>query len=201
MYLMGLNCALKIVKIVIFKMYFNAIKTGKRNSDQTHIYSMSLCPAPPPPTSTYTHQWFLFLCRSRTPAPRGALQTSLPFLLGLSLLPAPSHSSPASLTPSSSSMLDTSPPLCSALAVPQPGMFSPDSHRALPATSKAHANPTSSESCSNDPMEPCPSTHPELPACFILLYFFFFSSYQFQTYWIMYSSYISLTDPFHRNWI
>lgn len=184
MYLMGLNCALKIVKIVIFKMYFNAIKTGKRNSDQTHIYSMSLCPAPP---NIHLH----------SPMVPVSVQTQNPCTPR-----GPTDQSPASLTPSSSSMLDTSPPLCSTLAVPQPGMFSPDSRRALPATSKAHANPTSSESCSNDPMEPCPSTHSELPACFILLYFFFFwSSYQFQTYWIMYSSYISLTDPFHRNWI
>lgn len=168
MYLMGLNCTLKIVKIVIFKVCFNTIQTGQCNSDQTHICSMPLCPAPQHlPALTKGS------CLCANPAllhpNRGALQTSLPFLLGPITSPCP-HSLQSSLAPSSSSMLDTFPPLCPALAVPQPGMLSPDIHRALPATSDAHANPTSSESCSNDPMESCSSAHPELPACFALLY-------------------------------
>lgn len=127
---------------------------------------------PRPPASTHTHQGFLSLCKSSTPAPqpRGPTdQSPFPFRSHHFSLPPLTPVQPHWL-PVHQACWTPFPPLCSALAVPQPGMLSPDIHRALPATSDTHTNPTYSESCSNDPMESCPSAHPELPACFALLY-------------------------------
>lgn len=96
-------------------MDFNTMKTGKCNSDQAHTFAQGLCA--PPPTSTHTHQWFLYLCKSSNSVPIGALQTSLPFILGLITSPCP-QSLHSSLT--DSSMLRTFPLLCFAWnALPQ----------------------------------------------------------------------------------
>lgn len=117
------------------------------------------------------------------------LQASLPFFLGLITSAASSHSAP-----SSSSMLDTFPLLCSVLVSPQiaTGLSLSPSQMLVPISLSLKAVLTT-------PRNPVHLfTQNSQHALLCSNHIFFSSSYHFQYYWKMYSSYISLAHPFHR---